>query len=811
MLHAAAAMGPSCFSVALMLATWSLPDLVFPPTWAVDIPLIANISHIHCRGGDAGSTQLVYNSATFALSTTKETYLECFANFTAANDPGELTLELVVPPLSIEMDLTRGTSNATQCEVSAVAFSQCNVNPQLTNLTVEPASLNWLWNSIFTGVEKVINENAHNLTCGVLNDTLVPQLLNHTDVAPLTAPRITPGLTDVGSAPIVNTLLNIVQGLPVLLDTLVVKASVTSPTSLNAQLEIIRDMSPHVPFGASDLNLTLPAGATLSLDVWLMDFICTQSFSCSVARENGVQIQNVRLRGVGEVNRVVDNLIGPAIADVLSAVVVGIVNVSLSYTSHDGYEFANIELKEAELNQQPPFALGLGLAAFFSGLSIAVIGYSASRHTHHPVIGPDGTPISLRRVMTEDSFVVLTSFFTMCLFAWSNSTQAAAVMIGQNYRMYTFSLATTIQDLYDAELYALCVFITLFCGIYPYFKLLSIVLFSVVLQNPQSKVLMFIDTCGKFSLLDTFMMLIMVGGLEVPGIATVTMHSSFYVFLVASFLSILVGNYATHGWRKESRGSGPGTPLRTMLKEGSIEVFPASRTSRLDGDAVERTSDDDVEAKTPTHLRRWRGLVAVPATAVILAGSLVAGYEVSFTYNLSGIGTIVTGTEKKFTLFDLLNNSTWPIYGTGLFTVIIAPVLYAAGFPKSHVLGAWCATDTLLLACVAGLLQLTQFVKFVMGPVLTPVYTASATLGLPLLGLFASMLVQWVLLASEIFHVDLSIEGLRHLGSRIKARRLKSSTATLQSTVSLKEETLATAVNSSANRRVGGDYKTLID
>ncbi|CUG90672.1 paraquat-inducible integral membrane protein, putative [Bodo saltans] len=431
----------------------------------------------------------------------------------------------------------------------------------------------------------------------------------------------------------------------------------------------------------------------------------------------------------------------------MNPILAAVVSLLGPQQSSNGYHYNTIALNEAETNSQPPFALAVGLASLFSGCAIAVIGYSAYRHSKRPVVDRSGEPIPIHRVLMEDAFVVVTCFFTMFLFAWSNSTKAAAVIIGDSYTMYTFSLSSTIQDLYSAGLYALCVFITLFCGFYPYFKLLSIVVYSVILQRPQSKVLMFIDSCGKLSLLDTFMMIIMVTGLEVPGIATVTMLPSFYVFLVATFLSILVGNYATHGWRTDSRGVS-GTPLRVQSnKFEQLQLTPrVKRQSSL--------SSEDDESKTPQERRQWNKRVALPAAAIIITGSVIAMTQYILQYNLSGIATIVTGNQRVFTLLDLLKATQWSIYGSGLLTVVIAPIIYSIGYPKSHVLGAWCATDALLLACVGGLLQLSQFVKFVMGPALSSVYQAEAELRTPLLGLFFSMLVQWLLVGSEVFRVD---------------------------------------------------------
>lgn len=732
-----------CFSIALLLTSFTIRELVLPPI-QLDVFNIANISNFQCDDFDLGRIFFSYNDSALTIIGFNESSVNCKANFTMANDPAELYISLVIPPGEILVDLNKTGSS---CVVSTANMSACSFAPTFTDMQLAPASINWIWNGILNGTEAFINKVAPAALCGAVQKALVPALLNHT-LDPLKEPwAYAPGLTDVQDSTLVKTLIAVINGLPNLFGMLRLSASVIAPTALRIFVDIDSLLSFDEPFLVlhevhnSILSGAIPPNTTLSVDLWFKNLVCTDSFSCNVDRDDGIMVENVRLHGGGEINRLVDNTIGPVITAIVDTILSAALNSSKSDGTKDGYNFTTVALHSAEIINRPPFSIAVGLAALFSSVAIAVIAYSASRHTHYPVLGPDGNPVRLKRIMMEDSFVVITCFVTMYLFAWSNNTQGAAVSIGPTFTLYTFSLRSTVDDLWNAGLYPLSIFICLFCGVYPYFKLLSIVLFSVVLQRPQSKILQFIDTCGKFSLLDTFMMLIMVTGLQVPGIVDVDMLPSFYVFLVATGLSIFVGNYATHGWRRETTTTSPS--LDSKMRNRGIIRDPV---------VANDLSSDDEELKRPAELRDWRYTVAIPAFAVVLGGSLVAGLMTTMEYHITGLATVVTGSEKRFSLFQLLSSTPWPIYGTGLFTVIIAPLLYVIGFPKSHTMAAWCATDTLLLACVGGLFQLKQFVAFVMGPTLGSVYQASSSLCLPLLGLFFSMLVQWTFIASEIFN-----------------------------------------------------------
>ena len=130
--------------------------------------------------------------------------------------------------------------------------------------------------------------------------------------------------------------------------------------------------------------------------------------------------------------------------------------------------------------------------------------YSASRH-HIACHGATGQPVH-SVIITEDS-TVIACFGTMYLFVWSNCTTAAVVIVGKELPMYGFSLANTVHDLWQAGLYPLSFFVCLFSGVYPYAKLLCIVVYSVILQQPQSRVVRMVDVLGKFSFLDSFVMM----------------------------------------------------------------------------------------------------------------------------------------------------------------------------------------------------------------------------------------------------------------------------------------------------------------
>ncbi|CUG90855.1 paraquat-inducible integral membrane protein, putative [Bodo saltans] len=744
-----------CFSLALLLTSFVLRDIALPPSLGGNV-VIGNLSHIVCDEIDIGTASVVYNDTAIAVRGLQTTRLLCHADFNATDDPSVLTIDVELPPMDVAVAMSRDSDS---CHVAAAAMTACDVAPRLVNLTLTPPGPNWLLNGLLASVESLVNSELPAAICAIVNGSLVPALLNDTVPPAEVAPLITPGLTDLVDSKIVTTILNVVRGLPTLFGLLQLTAYVATPTSMQIDVNIVQPLDIDLPLGAGFLKVLVPGNATLSLQLWFKDFVCSSPFTCVLAKEGGLTLHNVRLTGVGELDRVVDGVVGPLLETLLNPILAAVVSLLGPQQSSDGYEYSTISLGEAETVLQPPFALAVGLASLFSGCAIAVIGYSAYRHAKHPMMGSNGKPVAVRYVLAEDAFIAVTCFFTMFLFAWANCCAGASVVLGESFTMYSFSLSTSIQDLYQAGLVALAFFVALFCGFFTYFKLLAIVVFSVILQRPRSKVLLFIDSCGKLSLLDTFMMMILVTGLEVPGLATVHMLTGFYLFLVATFLSILVGNYACHGWRRNLIEEEDEKQLTTInaadaVAEDSTEVLPLGQ---------EKSS-----------WKRWCVMVALPTAALVMIGSVFALDKTIITYKLSGVATIITGNEKPFSLLQLLQATPWSVYGSGLFTIIIAPMIFSIGYPKSHLLGAWCATDAFLLACVGALLQLTQFVNFVMGPALSTLYQAKAELHTPLLLLLFSMLAQWLLVGASIFHLDLPsllVRGVNRAWERIRNTR----------------------------------------
>lgn len=127
--------------------------------------------------------------------------------------------------------------------------------------------------------------------------------------------------------------------------------------------------------------------------------------------------------------------------------------------------------------------------------------------------------------------------------------------------VFSFGLANTIQDMWDAEVYPLALLIAFFSGAWPYIKLALLALCWVAGPGTlpvtrRDGLLRFLDIFGKWSLIDFFVMVMMMCAFHfeltvtVPGSASVEVdvlvvpYAGFYTFLLATMVSLVLGHVA---------------------------------------------------------------------------------------------------------------------------------------------------------------------------------------------------------------------------------------------------------------------------
>lgn len=108
---------------------------------------------------------------------------------------------------------------------------------------------------------------------------------------------------------------------------------------------------------------------------------------------------------------------------------------------------------------------------------------------------------------------------------------------------HTFSVLTGIQSLYQEKYYFLAAIIFVFSIIFPIAKLLtlSVILYANVPVEKELTLLKWLGILGKWSMLDVFVVAVMIVVTKISGLVKAQAHIGIYVFT----LSIMLSMFAT--------------------------------------------------------------------------------------------------------------------------------------------------------------------------------------------------------------------------------------------------------------------------
>jgi hypothetical protein len=710
---------PLCVSLMVLLGSLSLPDIALPLARPVPFDGM-NVTAVHCRRADLAPIRAAYSDTGLSLALLGEaSNLSCTLSVSKDAYRGNLTVALTVSRGEVDIVTTRQPGT---CMVRNATAEKVSIRPVATVVALAPVNHD-LQKKLAKSVATLEAVAAWLVQAAV---DLMPLAMENHYVHPLQhVPAPLPGTTDIRDNGIIQTLNNVVQGLPTI-DGIAIGLTIPAANALHIDVLLKKPVSLKQP----DVELYLPAGVSLSMDVVFSNFTCG-AVTCVI--NNGVAIMNMRLTGAGEVDLLVNNLVAKAIEAIVADVFKG------------APMFLPMRLPDATVHYTPPTWIYMSGSIALITASVAVLIFAYHRHKKNRVYTASGDAVPMRTLMIGDVIIVVACCVITHMFAFGNYTSSATMVVGGNYIMYAFSLVNTVRDLWNAGVYPLSIFVALFSGIYPYFKLFVIVLYSVVLQRPQSRVLQTVDMLGKFSFIDIFMMVQMANSLAIPGIIAVNMLPSFWIFMAATIGTIMVGNYATHGWRYEHTKAGDDAV--DYIEEGLVS-HATQQLLNDDGSFAARQQTDD-ERRLIAH-NHWLPQVCLPATVITFVGGALSLALPSLRYNISGLATLISGTSKTYSLYELFTVNMFPLAACCIVVVHVMPVLLAVTFPKVRLLAAWSSSDAFLLACVAGLLQIEQFVSFIVGPVMAKLYIVHCELLWPIYALAATLVVQWFLIARAV-------------------------------------------------------------
>ena len=370
-------------------------------------------------------------------------------------------------------------------------------------------------------------------------------------------------------------------------------------------------------------------------------------------------------------------------------------------------------------------------------------------------IDPEGASLFLnpRVPIFFRIFIPMSILFSIALFISSNSGTGASVYIVFNLgrrikapSLFDFSLVNSVHDMWLAGSEVLSTVVAVFSGVWPYLKLvLMLISFmlptSILSHKRREKILLILDATGKFSILDSYVMIMMMVAfhfhVEVPlsdqsqakegSIVDIFCLAAygFITLIIGTLISLFLSHVITH--------------LHRHLDE---------HPDQNKGEKAENYKSIMSFAKnkciSDTPFRIFISSMIFVTLGLVIIGSVTKCFSFYF-HGLAGyaLNLLDYPDHRDFSIIklgldvrDVYENPDAPeiiftqfIY---FFTILAIPIAFlviliilwfvpmsrrAQKFLYSiaEILNAWSCIDVFVIALLAGVLQIAQFAKFMVG------------------------------------------------------------------------------------------------
>ena len=370
-------------------------------------------------------------------------------------------------------------------------------------------------------------------------------------------------------------------------------------------------------------------------------------------------------------------------------------------------------------------------------------------------IDPDGSSLFLnpRVPIFFRIFIPFAILGTMALFISSNSSMGASVYMAFNLgrriqvpSLFDFGLVNSVHDMWVAGSWVLSVLIAVFSGIWPYLKLvLMLISFflptSILSHKRREKILIILDATGKYSILDSYVMIMMLVAfhfhVNIPvnnkykatngSIFDVFVYAAygFPVLIIATLISLLLSHIITHLHR-------------------NLDEHPDQNKGEKAENYKSIMSFAKVKYVGNIPFRIFISFILFLTLALVISGSItqcfsfyfhgLAGYALDLLkipphreYSIIQLGIDVPGSYENPK--DPVIIFTQVIY---FLTVLALPLAFLLNliilwfvpmkrkaqklfYNIAEILNAWSCIDVFVIAILASLTEIGQFTKFIVG------------------------------------------------------------------------------------------------
>ncbi len=370
-------------------------------------------------------------------------------------------------------------------------------------------------------------------------------------------------------------------------------------------------------------------------------------------------------------------------------------------------------------------------------------------------IDPEGASLFLdpRIPLFFRIFLPLAILLTFALFVSSKSGTGASVFlvfhVGRRIQvpsLYDFCLVNGSHDLLVAGAWVLFLLISVFSTFWPFMKLvLMLISFclpaSILSHKSREKILIILDATGKFSIFDTYVMIMMLFSFHFHVQIPVVIQS-----LAKDGAIVDVFVYAAYGFITLITGT-----LISLLLSHIITHLHRSLDSHPDENKGEKAESHrsimsfaKVKCMGETPFRIIISFILFLTLGLVIAGSLTQCFSFYF-HGLAGyvLDLLKIPPHREFSILDLglsipaayENPTDSAIIFTQIvyfLTVLVLPLAFLLFvgilwfvpmtrkaqtiiYAIAEILNAWSCIDVFVIAIVASLTEIEQFTKFIVG------------------------------------------------------------------------------------------------
>ena len=350
-------------------------------------------------------------------------------------------------------------------------------------------------------------------------------------------------------------------------------------------------------------------------------------------------------------------------------------------------------------------------------------------------------------------FIPLAILSAIAFFVSSNSSNGASVFVvfdvGRRIQipsLFDFGLINSIREMYKAKVYFLAFIVLVFSGIWPYLKLILMLISfalpaSLLSKRKRENILMALDATGKWSILDSYVLILMLVAfhfhIEFPLIPQSEAENgsviNVYVYAAYGFFSLILGTIMSLGL----------SHIITYLHRSLDEHPDQNKGEKAEGyTALIKFAKSKWIGDLP--FRIFISFLLFFTLILLIIGSFITSFSFHF-HGLAGyaLDLFQISAEREYSVIDLglsvpksyenpddkIIKTTQIIYFLTIFvmpvsTLISLIFLWFTPLPRRaqkicftvcEILNAWSCLDVFILSIIAAILQISQFTAFIVG------------------------------------------------------------------------------------------------